>query len=246
MILKRHFLIDVTDRGRQAILDEVSGSGPQSARRRERYARVLLPDQAGARIPGVARREEGVTRPDGIPVGFSAPIAGKEGRLRVTAFVRPEEIARTTSPYDLLALVTVVSHNACTRALEIAKRQARTSGLLLGVWGSVAAELYTGLSCTHRDSDLDLLVAAAPRQTLFRFLVAVEALEKSMGLRIDVELDCFNGYGVQLKELFGQGRTVLGKSLTDVALLPREQILAELPQEPPWPIPAANIGGQHG
>ena len=75
--LKRHDLLDLTDGARQAILDELAGAGAGTVAHRNRYARVLLPDQAGARIPGVARREEGPAERHRIPVGFSAPVAGR-------------------------------------------------------------------------------------------------------------------------------------------------------------------------
>jgi hypothetical protein len=54
------------------------------------------------------------------------------------------------------------------------------------------------------------------------------AIETHFDLRIDVELDLPNGYGVHLKELFGVGHTVIGKSLADVALFPREELLATM------------------
>ncbi len=232
MSLKRHTLLDISDRGREAMLVELAGSGPASARLREKYAQVLLPAQAGTRVPGIVRREEGALRPGSLPVGFSAPVAVPAGRMRVTAFTRLADIVRATSPYELLALPSSQPRNSCTSALAAAKRLAEAAGLCLGVWGSVAAELYTGLPCTHDDSDLDLLVKVAPRDVLAEFLKMIVAIESDFGLRIDVELDLSSGYGVQLKELFGQGRTVLGKGLSDVVLLPREQLLAELPQEP--------------
>lgn len=231
MELKRHSLIDITDPGREVILAGLAGDGPDSFKLREDYAQVLLPEMAGARIPGVARREEGALRPGCIPVGFSAPVRGDEGRLRLSAFVRNEDVARITSPYKLQALTTVPPRNACISALAVVSNQAQTLALDIGVWGSVALELYTGLPCTDQDSDLDLLVAAAPREALYQLLCKIEPIEKSFDLRIDIELDLANGYGVQLKELFGRGAKVLGKSLTDVALFPREQILMELPQE---------------
>jgi hypothetical protein len=47
-----------------------------------------------------------------------------------------------------------------------------------------------------------------------------------------VELELPNGYGVQLKELMGQGRTIMGKSINGVALFPRDQVFAELTIDP--------------
>lgn len=231
MNLRRHTLLDICDSGREAMLVELAGSGPDSAILRENYARVLLPAKAGGRVPGVVRREEGMLRPGWIPVGFSTPVPGKSGRLRVAAFARQEDIRRSITPYEILRLSSAPPRNSCTTALAVVSEQAKAFGLELGVWGSAALELYTGLPCTHQDSDLDLLVAVAPRDALSRFLLKLESMEEHFKLRIDVELDLPNGYGVHLKELFGKGRTVLGKSLTDVALLPREKILSELPQE---------------
>jgi phosphoribosyl-dephospho-CoA transferase len=246
MKLKRHTLLDITDHGRVAILDELPGGDPGSDLFRERCAQILLPEAAGARVPGIVRREEGTLRPGFIPVGFSSPITGDEGRLRLAAFVREEDVSRATSPYELLPLFTAPPRNTCNVALAFARDQAQALGLIIGVWGSAALELYTGLSCTHQDSDLDLLVVAAPRETLSSFLHKITSIEAQLGLRIDVELDLANGYGVQLKELFGQGRTVIGKSLTDVVLLSREQILAELPQEGLGSILSSASGGRHG
>lgn len=244
--LKRHDLLDLTDGARKAILEELAGAGTADAAHRDRYARVLLSEQAGARIPGIVRREEGPAGRDRIPVGFSAPLAGREGRLRIAAFVHSDQVVRITSPFELLSAAAISVRNPCMRALEIAGNHARALDLALGVWGSAALELYTGLPCTHRDSDLDLLVRPACGEALSRFLTEIGAIEQRLGLRIDVELDLTDGYGVQLKELFGQGRTILGKSLADVTLLSREQVLAELPQKP-FPQPSAGrIRRSHG
>jgi hypothetical protein len=76
-------------------------------------------------------------------------------------------------------------------------------------------------------------VSVASREALAHFLLKIESIEVHLDLRIDVELDLASGYGVHLKELFGQNHTVLGKSLIAVAMFPREQIFAELPQEEP-------------
>jgi len=246
MDVKRHTLLDITDSGRETILAELAGCGSDSAMLREKYAQVLLPEMAGARIPGVARREEGTLRPDCVPVGFSAPMAGNEGRLRMAAFVQQKDIVRITSPYDILSVVFSPPRNACITALALARSQAQTLGLVLGVWGSAALELYTGLPCTHSDSDLDLLVAAAPQDSLYRFLLKIESIEEHLDMRIDVEIDLPNGYGVNLKELFGQGRTVLGKSLADVAMLSRAQLLAELPQAGPAHVLSEEVRRTYG
>jgi phosphoribosyl-dephospho-CoA transferase len=230
MILKRHTLVDITDSGREVIIASLSAKGRDWALLQERYAQVILPGKAGARIPGIVRREDEYDRGGLIPVGFSAPANGKDGRLRIATFARLADLVSSTSPYELVALPSAPPRNACMTAFADARRQARALNLDLGVWGSAALECYTGLPYTHQYSDLDLLVTVAPHDVLASFLLKIEAMEKHFDLRIDVELDLPSGYGVHLKELFGSGRTVIGKSLTDVALMPRVQILAELPR----------------
>jgi len=76
-----------------------------------------------------------------------------------------------------------------------------------------------------------LLVAVASLERLARFMADILDVEKRLNIRIDVELDLPSGYGIPLKEIFGQGRTLLGKSAAGVALLPRQQVLSELPRE---------------
>jgi phosphoribosyl-dephospho-CoA transferase len=148
----------------------------------------------------------------------------------VAAFAKTDEVLRVTTPYELLSLPIPLRTTSC-RALAVARNEAGALGLTLGVWGSAALEIYTGLPYTHNDSDLDLLVAEASSATLCRFLKEIKSLEERFNLRIDVEVDLRSGYGVHLKELLGQTLTVVGKSLTGVELLNHEEILATLPHQ---------------
>jgi phosphoribosyl-dephospho-CoA transferase len=232
---KRHTMVDISDSGREAILAELAGTGANSATLKERLGRVLLPELAGARIPGIVRREEAAPRLGCVPVGFSEPISNHSERLRLAAFARLQDVVRAVSPYEVISL-PIPQRTAGTEALIIAKARADSLGLTLGVWGSAAMELFTGLPCTRKDSDLDLLVAAASEERLSLFMAEIETLEERFSLRIDVEVDLPNGYGVQMKELLGEGHTVLGKSIADVALLPRDQTLAELPHNAFYPL----------
>jgi len=244
--LKRHTLLDIRDDGRERILAELTRDVLQEDLLRKRYEQVVLAQQTGVRIPAIVRRDEGPLTPGLIPVGFSSPCYGSEGRLRIATFARAEEIARVTTPYDLLARETTPSRNSCTTALGLCHESAGALGLVLGVWGSAALELYTGMPYTHEGSDLDLLVAAAPRQYLAEFMLKIASIESLFGLRVDAEVDLSSGYGVHLQELLGTGRTILGKSQTDVVLLFREQVLAELPAETAPAQYREQFGGVHG
>jgi phosphoribosyl-dephospho-CoA transferase len=228
MNLKRHTFVDISDAGREVILAELTGSGTDSRVLRETYRRVILPQRAGCRIPGVVRREDGVVSPGYLPVGFSE-LQSAERRLRLAAFARVEDVTRIHSPYEIASL-PIPRLTACTRALALAKAHAESLHIPLGVWGSVAMELYTGFPCIRPDSDLDVIIGPAPLEHLSRFMDMIKDVEEHFALRVDAELDLPSGYGIQLKELFARGRTVLGKSMTAVDLLQREEVLAELPR----------------
>ena len=227
---RRHTLLDISDAGREAILAELAGHGSDKAIHRKKLDDILLPEKAGARIPGIVRREESVPRSGCVAVGFCGVVAGEGGRMRVAAFAKTCEVLRVTTPYELLSLNIPLRTPSC-RALAVAMDKAGAMGLTLGVWGSAALEIYTGLPYTHNDSDLDLLLAEASSATMCRFLKEIKSLEERFNLRIDVEVDLRSGYGVHLKELLGQSGTIIGKNLTKVVLLNREQVLAELPHQ---------------
>jgi phosphoribosyl-dephospho-CoA transferase len=195
---------------------------------KQRLEAVLLANGAGVRVPGVVRREDADARPGCVPVGFSDPFAGNGERLRVAGFARLEDILSAATPYELASL-PLSARSSVMQALAQAKEKAAPLSIRLGVWGSAAIETYTGLPCTREGSDLDLLVNEAPIEALSAFMDEMRGVEDSFHLRIDVELDLACGYGVQLRELLGAGRTVLGKGLSDVVLLDRTRIIAELP-----------------
>ena len=50
-------------------------------------------------------------------------------------------------------------------------------------------------------------------------------------INMDFELDLPNGYGVKLAEMFMETQTVLGKSLEDVSLLNRKDVMQYLKSE---------------
>ena len=222
---KRHTLLDISDTRRKELLAELADNSPTL---REKLKVLLLPDSGGTRVPGIVRREELAPRSGCIPIGFCSPLADENGRLRVAAFINPEDVVKVTSPYELLSR-PIPLRTSSTMALAAVRDQAAEMELTLGVWGSAALELYTSLPYTHSDSDLDLLVPAASREKLCRFLEKIRGLEERFHLRIDLEVDLPSGFGVNLKELLGKTRTVIGKSFAGVEMFNREQILDDLP-----------------
>lgn len=227
MEIKRHTLVYVSEEGRQRIVKEWPET-PFRGPGRAVVARILLCRRF---FPGVARREESSPREGMLPVGFSSPNVGPEGRVRIPAFVWPDEIEKFITPYELLQNSTLQRNTPALKALAAMQAEALAMEVPLGVWGSVAMEIATGLPFTHQESDLDLLIRPVPLDALCSFYQAMLLVEEHSRIRIDAELDLSSGFGVSLKELLmpTAAKTVLGKSMQAVDLLKKADILAQLP-----------------
>jgi phosphoribosyl-dephospho-CoA transferase len=220
---KRHNLLDLTDEGRKWALAALAPSS-RNREAAEDVRRLVMDGYGSTNAPGIARREESPNAsPELVPVGFVSPWLDLGGRVRVATFVLERHVSRVTTPYETLRL-PFRARNTCLTALALAMAESAPLGVELGVWGSASLEIYTRRPYTHDGSDLDLLVKPAPEPTLRKLLSLLQDLETDLGLRIDVEVDLPNGYGVQLKELAMDVKSVLGKGSTDVALLPQGEI----------------------
>ncbi len=226
----RHTLIDICDEGRQRILSALLADSDKNFQAiSEQLEALLLPSTTGIRIPGIVRRDPDMLSQGLIPVGFSSPLRFNGNRLRIAASVRPEEILKATNPFEILP-----SSAPRTKALAAYRTlygQASDMNVQLGLWGSTALELYTGLPYSQEDSDLDLLIGIAPLKVLEQILKQAELAEQAFHLRVDFELSLPNGYGVHLKELIlTDNKGLVGKGMNDVAIILRNDILHWLNQ----------------
>lgn len=221
--LKRHDLAYVTAAGKQQIWRSLSAEcGGEAALMAEEIF-------CGAEdVPGIVRRGEGTAA--GVALGFVHHRRLDGGRLRLAAYATPEHIDAVVTPYEVM-LRNIYSGRAWTwtprtQCLETAMRVYEAAvelGLQTGVLGSAGLELATGLPYTDEASDLDILVRPAPLELLQEFFGRSRCL--AAGINMDFEVDFPNGYGVKLAELFMDTATVLGKSLKDVALLSKKDML---------------------
>ena len=182
---------------------------------------------AQGRVPGIVRRDEAhpvatgaphYTDADIVPIGFVYPYREYGMRVRHPSHVAGRDILRVTTPYELVAL----EYEQRTAALEAL---ASLSGSFpLGVWGSAAMEIITGLPYTDDLSDVDLLVRGCSTDELSELSREVSAAEAAFGIRIDVEVALSNGYGINLKEYLSLSPEVLAKGVSDVILINRDRI----------------------
>lgn len=217
--LKRHNLYYLTKEGYQRLWLEIAGK--YQGEKRSLVEDVLCGE---VNVPGIARRNDG-PKVEAIALGFVHYQRLNGNRIRIATFVKNEEVAAVLTPYEIMHKQS----SARTLCMEACNRLGLLSasyGLKVGVLGSAGLELATGLPYTDSASDLDFLVKPGKYKLLEEFFK--EARLMYPGINMDFELDLPNGYGVKLAEIFMDTRTVLGKSIDDVDLLMKKDVLKYL------------------
>ena len=219
--LKRHNLVFVSQRGKDKIWEEISQN--YQGEPLELVRDVLKGDY---NIPGFVRRDD--ARPDAVAIGFVHQKRLQGNRIRIAAFTEGEDIDGITTPYEVMErkAFTVDEATPCIDTVIKLYGLAGSYDLQVGILGSAALELATGLPYTDEASDIDILVKPAPYDKLLDFYRT--AKENFSDIPMDFELDLPNGYGVKLAEIFMDTKTVLGKSLDNVAILNRKDIMQYL------------------
>lgn len=216
---KRHDLVWISASCRARLYAEACAGDEGQA---ETMRRIFDAQGDGCVIPGIVRRDE--NRGTLLPVGFVHPQLFQERRLRVGTFVKFEEVDQTVSPSQLLQM-EFAARNHCMKAAAEVSRLVRRAELSIGILGSAGLEIATGLPYTNEASDLDLIIGCGKYDVVAETCRRIEEIGVNDLLEIDIEVELPNGYGIKAKELFMQTRTILGKSLMDVRLLERSQVL---------------------
>lgn len=219
--LKRHDLVFVSSEGKEKIFQELApayhGEGLELVRD------VLL---GAANIPGFVRRSD--ERPEEAAIGFTHPRRIQGNRFRIAAFAELQDIETVMSPYEVMQrkAFTVEEPTHCMETILMLYELADRFDLHVGVLGSAALEMATGLPYTDEASDVDLLLKNAPYEKLQDFYRLVK--ENFGDLPLDFELELPDGYGVKLAEVFMDTKTLLGKSLDNVNILSRDAVMQYL------------------
>ena len=219
--LKRHNLVFVSQRGKDKIWEEISQN--YQGEPLELVRDVLKGDH---NIPGFVRRDD--ARPEAVAIGFVHQKRLQGNRIRIAAFTEVEDIDGIMTPYEVMErkAFTVDEATPCIDTVIKLYGLAGSYDLQVGILGSSALELATGLPYTDEASDIDILVKPAPYDKLLDFYRT--AKENFGEIPMDFELDLPNGYGVKLAEVFMDTKTVLGKSLDNVEILHRKDIMQYL------------------
>ncbi len=219
--LKRHDMVFVSRQGKDKIWQAIAASYAGAARQ-------LVEDvlKGSVNIPGFVRRSNVETKE--IALGFVHHQRLDGNRIRIGAFITTDDITAVMTPYEVMqrTAFTYAAKNPCMKAAVKLYGLAEIFDLQIGVLGSAALELLTNLPYTDAKSDLDLLIKPASYEKLLQFYHAAQLV--CGNINMDFEVDFPNGYGVKLAEILMDTQTVLGKSLDDVNLLSRKDIMQYL------------------
>mgnify|MGYP001396109979 CR=1 FL=1 len=222
MNMKRHTLVEISVPGRERIFRELNET--YDLVYYQEFKKLILEGYGSVFIPGIIRRPEKIM-PDGvIPVGFASLNRIDGNRMRVPSFLYSNEVTAFTTPYETVKM-DFIPRNNCLNMLMLILNCAKNKEIETGVWGSAGLELYTGLPFTDDNSDIDILVKPAPYQKLKSFFDEINELGSSFSSKADVELDLPDLGGVKLAELFMNTDTLLCKSINDVKLIRKEDVI---------------------
>lgn len=218
-MLKRHDLLWLNDAGREAAL---------------RTARPFLADATADQVATLLRRKEipaivsrQEERHEGhLAAGFASPEKYDGARLRVAVLADLDKVEQTMTPFQVAEQIADADTPPRRSLLEALLNAGEHSGIAVGFFGSTALQTVTGLPYCDETSDVDVYIkknnADANLQT---FHAAVLDLERESGIRIDVEYEYREIYGIKLKEIFAGRKLVLAKGLYSVELFPSSSVL---------------------
>ena len=223
MKYKRHDMLEISLEGRARIFYELIARDSDISA--DVVKATILAKYGKAYVPGIVRRGElGAYDCNRINIGFVYPAKIEGNRIRLASVVDESEVLDIISPYILLHC-DFEAKNKCMTALKAVARLQEAWKGHIGVVGSAALEIVTGCCYTDNDSDLDIVLKDQNIGQITETYTNLLQIGQAYKVKIDAEIQLSNGYGIKAEELFIGSQTLLGKSLFDVQLLERKDIL---------------------
>lgn len=218
---RRHDLLKISFEGRSRIFRELMES--RDALPVEILSDTLLTLSGKSCIPATVRRGE---RPQEgyINAGFVSCHLINGSKAKIACVVSESEVTDVISPY-ILPFCEYEARNKCLKALKAAASLPEAGSGKIGITGSAAMEIVTGLRYTNDESDLDIIINDGSLKEIFEIYKNLIHIGQQYDVSIDMEVQLDNGYGIKAKELFIGSYTLLGKGLYDVQLLERSVVM---------------------
>lgn len=201
IFLKRHYLVWINTNARMQIIDKLDDNNP---------IKLVIADES---IPFIITRQtDPITST--VQVGICSWQYENDNRIRYSTTIKIKDIERILSPFDI-----VLQNNITNQFPELESILSLTQqyNVSLGMYGSSALELITKKEFRNKKSDYDLYLKTNQIDEIINFYNAFSQIDENLKKLVDAEVE-YEGYGIKMKELFSNSKTVLGKGLYDVAL----------------------------
>jgi malonate decarboxylase holo-[acyl-carrier-protein] synthase len=176
-------------------------------------------------IPAIVKRQE-FFKEGYLFVGFSSYLIEDGVRLRGNSEIPLSGIKEMITPFDVIKNHLPGSTIAQKEVISKIQTAGERTGFCVGIYGSTALEMVTSKPYCRQESDLDIYIRREKDFADLQFFYQeIEGLEQETGYRIDVEVECRVHYGVKLKELISDQKTVLAKGLYEVDILNKQELL---------------------
>ncbi len=209
-MINRHNLVYISKEAREEALSKI-----------ENYSKEVKELVLNIDIPAIVTRQEFCE--DGfVQCGITSPETYEDNRLRIGITVPLESIYRHYSPFEIFEKAVCQSKkDVLDEIVELGKM----TGYDVGVYGSCAMELITGLSYLNGSSDIDIYVKKIRSDCNFnQFVEGIIKIEEKYKTKIDGEIEVKENFGVKIKELFNVQKTVLAKGIDSVEIFTKESI----------------------
>lgn len=174
-------------------------------------------------IPAIVRRQEKMRL--GIwEVGFSFPWFRDGHRIRLAGEVMAGDVVKVFSPFDILkcpADSLEVKWRAFVGEIWTAAKEFQITA---GIYGSAALSILSGLPYLHSDSDIDLIVDAAPVPKMELFYNHVEEMAFKRGIKADMEIRVADDGDIKAQELFSRQKTIIVRGIDSIRMENREKM----------------------
>ncbi|MCD8123453.1 MAG: malonate decarboxylase holo-[acyl-carrier-protein] synthase [Lachnospiraceae bacterium] len=222
----RHDLVFLSKEGRRQALAGVEAKAVR--RYGEKTIRKII-----RTVPGIVRYQ-GEEEEPWLALGFSWHEKADGQRIRIATRVEAQRVFRRVTPWELRVEPYLEMSDGgyslreearpVYRACEQIIRLLAERGIVVGIFGSLALELATGLPYVTETSDLDLIVRWDPVRLTEEFYDACRNLAE--GVRLDLEV-YFPGWGsVKAAEWFSGEDIVLVKGYRRTEIVERGELEA--------------------
>ena len=136
---------------------------------------------------------------------------GSASRLACHSVLVKSLLCVKSLPGEQIVELGVQGGTAFSGPLRAVQALAARAHVRVGIFGSAALAIVTGLSYVHTNSDLDLVIYPEPGADLPLFAHGLDQLQKRAERAVDAELYLGDGYYGKLNEILAKPKSILIK-----------------------------------